>query len=34
MANYIRAWANPTAQSVTGRAAQADIGQVRLQIAF
>jgi phosphate-selective porin OprO and OprP len=34
MANYIRAWASPTAQSVTGRPAQADIGQVRLQIAF
>ena len=34
MANYIRAWANPTAQAVTGRSAEADIGQVRLQIAF
>ncbi|WP_245311002.1 OprO/OprP family phosphate-selective porin [Bradyrhizobium valentinum] len=34
MANYIHAWANPTAQAVTGRSAEADIGQIRLQIAF
>jgi hypothetical protein len=34
MANYIHAWANPTAQTVTGRAAEADIGQIRFQIAF
>jgi phosphate-selective porin OprO/OprP len=34
MANYIRAWASPTAQSLTSRSATADIGQVRLQIAF
>jgi phosphate-selective porin OprO and OprP len=34
MANYIHAWANPTAQAVTGRPAEADIGQIRLQIAF
>lgn len=34
MANYIHAWANPTAQAVTGRPAEADIGQLRLQIAF
>jgi phosphate-selective porin OprO/OprP len=34
MANYVHAWANPTAQNVTGRPAEADIGQLRLQIAF
>ncbi|WP_375459295.1 OprO/OprP family phosphate-selective porin [uncultured Enterovirga sp.] len=34
MANYVHAWADPTAAKVTGRATQADIGQVRLQIAF
>jgi phosphate-selective porin OprO and OprP len=34
MGNYIHAWANPTAQAVTGRPAEADIGQIRLQIAF
>jgi phosphate-selective porin OprO/OprP len=34
MTNYVHAWADPTAEGVTGRPAQADIGQVRLQIAF
>ena len=34
MGNYIHAWANPTAQAVTGRPAEADIGQIRLQVAF
>jgi phosphate-selective porin OprO/OprP len=34
MANYIHAWADPTAETVTARPAQADIGQIRLQIAF
>ena len=34
MANYVHAWADPTASSVTGRPSEADIGQVRLQIAF
>ena len=34
MANYVHAWTDPTAAKVTGRATQADIGQVRLQIAF
>jgi phosphate-selective porin OprO/OprP len=34
MANYVHAWADPTAQIVTGRPAEADIGQIRLQIAF
>lgn len=33
-ANYVHAWADPTAATVTDRPAQADIGQVRLQIAF
>jgi phosphate-selective porin OprO/OprP len=34
MTNYIHAWADPMADGVTGRRADADIGQVRLQIAF
>jgi phosphate-selective porin OprO/OprP len=34
MANYIHAWADPTAEAVTSRPARADIGQIRLQIAF
>jgi phosphate-selective porin OprO/OprP len=34
MANYIHAWADPTAEMVTARPAQADIGQIRLQISF
>jgi phosphate-selective porin OprO/OprP len=34
MANYIHAWAEPTADSVTGRPTEADIGQIRIQIAF
>jgi phosphate-selective porin OprO/OprP len=32
MGNYIHAWDNPTAQAVTGRPAEADIGQ--MQVAF
>lgn len=34
MTNYIHAWADPTADGVTGQRGPADIGQVRLQIAF
>jgi phosphate-selective porin OprO/OprP len=34
MANYIHAWADPTADSVTGSDTQADIFQARIQIAF
>ena len=32
MANYVRAWTDGSA--VTGRDARADIGQVRVQVAF
>ena len=34
MANYIHAWADPTSALVTGRPAQADVGQLRIQVAF
>ena len=34
MANYIHAWADPTANSVSGDDGQADIFQLRTQIAF
>lgn len=32
--NYVHAWTNPTSSVITGRRAGADIGQVRLQLAF
>jgi len=34
LANYIHAWADPTASIVTGRPARADIAQLRIQVAF